>query len=174
MGLVAVWWEMCRFITQGLGCPRSWWERPLGGELQEACVLQIACSSPEAARRDGVPLLPFQTLFCFFLSFLPTCVKQQTPPQIFAGYLQMGCSVCVVINLGFFSWSLYWQSCIVLLSLLVFVLAKLYCIAFSFGRMLKFLCLLWFLQRGFSYSLSGWLLETSLWFCRTWWYSSRL
>lgn len=120
MGLVAVWWEMCRFITQGLGCPRSWWERPLGGELQEACVLQIACSSPEAARRDGVPLLPFQTLFCFFLSFLPTCVKQQTPPQIFAGYLQMGCSVCVVINLGFFSWSLYWQNfSTFLLSLLV-------------------------------------------------------
>lgn len=161
MDLVAVWREMCRFITQGLGLPWSWWERALGGELPEACVLQISGSSPEAARRDGVPLLPFQMLFCFLPSFLPTCVKQQTPPWIFAGYLQMGCSVCVVINFSFF--------------LLVFVLAKFfYLLAFSCGRMLRFLCLLWFLQRGFSYSLSGWLLETSLWFCRRWWYSWRL
>lgn len=92
-------------------------------------LLQMSCSSPEAARRDGVPLRPFQTLFCFFLSFLPTGVKQQTPPWIFVGYLQMGCSVCVVINLGFF--------------LLVFVLAKFfYLVAFSLGRMLKFLCLI--------------------------------
>lgn len=108
--------------------------KSLRWELPEACVLQISGSSPEAARRDGVPYCPFR---CFSASFPPSFLhkwKQQTPPWIFAGYSDGGLFVLLLTSV-FFSWSLYWQS---------FSTFLLSC------RMLRFLCLLlWFLQRGF-------------------------
>lgn len=75
MGLVAVWWEVCRFITQGLGRPWSWWERALGGELPEACVLQIIQLKSWSSQEGWCPFTALSDAF-LLPSLLPSYMRE--------------------------------------------------------------------------------------------------